>query len=275
MLEHVAGDYCRLYMLNRYGRKLLQLIIKDEPSAKHEAAFAQIKIIPYGIRRVQAFRDDVRVPSINLLGRQAELTYHGVGSSAQPPKIHLKSPQGYTTLINCSLPLGATLERPVPLFTLEPGWDFHKPITDAVARKCHVVSASNDQPVRFDVYLAGRQLDFEKFVKSMYFLNMLWTPDYLIKSANSPLQGGPIVAPMQFHTMGNYTLLVRRSLSRHVGRSLVQFYDNANYYEKAMCRPVAWRNEDGTMQWSTLLEEELRLTREGLLGTPLVPDVGW
>ena len=40
----------RLYLVNQHGRKLLQLVVKDEQTRVAAVRHAQLKIIPYGTR---------------------------------------------------------------------------------------------------------------------------------------------------------------------------------------------------------------------------------
>lgn len=74
--------------------------------------------------------------------------------------------------------------------------------------------------------------------------------------------------------MGVYTLLVRRSLSRHHGRPYLQFYNNAGYYDKIMNRPTAWMGADGELQWSTMAQDEAALSRASVSKPTGTAEVG-
>ena len=126
-------------------------------------------------------------------------------------------------------------------------------------KKCHCLSAGSEDPVRFDVYVSSADIDIPAFVDSMYFFNLFWTQDYLIATKDHPLTSGLIIAPIIFFRMGDYLVMVRRSLSKYCGRPRLQFYSNKNYYEKLMNRRTARPNPDGTLAWSTLAEDETRL----------------
>ena len=62
--------------------------------------------------------------------------------------------------------------------------------------------------------------------------------------------------------MGDYSLIERRSVSRHKGKPQLCFYSNKNYYNKFMNRPVARKSADGLMQWSTMTKRDERMRQE-------------
>ena len=76
----------KLYVLNNYGKKIVQLIINEESNESGEK-FAQIKIIPYGIKKVF---DTLSLTQNFKRFENAELTYHGSNDSTKSSKIHLK-----------------------------------------------------------------------------------------------------------------------------------------------------------------------------------------
>lgn len=259
MLDQFPVSRKRLYLVNQHGRKLLQLVVKDEPTRVAAVRHAQLKIIPYGTYRARVYQDKPSDPGIEVIRSGVEFTYHGGSAGDQAPKVHLKAVTGYrTTLVESSLALPSDTVHPVPLFTLEPGHDADKPksANDLICKGAHVADAGDTRPVRFDFYLAGAGFDLRAFVDSMYFFNLFSPLDYLIRAQNCPLNSDQIVAPMTFYAMGAYTLLVRRSLSRHHGRPYLQFYNNAAYYDKLMNRRTAWVGADGQLQWSTMAQDE-------------------
>lgn len=259
MIETGSAAHSRLYLVNQHRRKLLQLVLKNESTKDNGTQHAQIKVIPYGTRRARIYRDHPNDPSIEVLHNGVELTYHGGAKDNQAPKVHLKAATGYKTLVDCSLSLSSDTPHPVPLFTFEPGHDFNKLIADKISKSAHVAEAGHTQPVRFDIYLAGRNFDVAAFVNSVYFFNLFWTPDYLIRTQHCSLSSGLIVAPVMIYLMGAYTVLIRRSLSRHHGRPYLQFYNNASYYEKLMNRRTAWVDANGQTRWSTMAKDEVRV----------------
>jgi len=131
-----------------------------------------------------------------------------------------------------------------------------------VKKKAHVVSTENPGQVRVDFYLASANMDVTAFFSSMYFLNLLFTQDYLAAAKNHELAGGQLIAPIELLRMGDYLLIVRRSVSQHKGRPLLYFYSNKDYYAKLMNRSMAWKGADGKMQWSTMANEDERLRYE-------------
>lgn len=249
MFERMEFSRKELYLTNQYGFKLLKICIKNEPATSNQQRFAQIKLIPYGIKRIYVWRDQPNDPMIVTLRNGLDLTYHGDVGVDRSSKVHIKSKTGHTTLIDeiHTLPVDANL--PLPLFSVETGFFNQRDTRDTVTKQVATVSSNHAMPVRFDLYLAGADIDEKAFFSSMYYFSFLWTQDYLIKSRGSPLQGGKIIAPILSVRMGDYILYVRRSLSTYIGRPCFQLYQNRDFYEKFMNRPLAYRNSDGSLTW--------------------------
>ncbi len=268
MLATEVENRKALYLTNLHGQKLLKISVKSEAHKHQGTQHAQIKVITYGIDRAWLWRDRPSDPDIARLHDGVELTYHGGASGDMTPKVHIKVTTGrYTTLIDDSLHLPHNTEHPVPLFSLETGYANRREVTNRVNKAAHVMDAGSSEPVRFDFYLAGADIDMHAFVNSMYFFNFFWTQDYLLMAKNLPLTSGLIIAPITFFRMGQYQLAVRRSVSSHAGRPRLHFYNNKNYYEKLMNRRTATPNADGSLTWSTMREEDARLRDEELAKT--------
>lgn len=254
----------RLYVLNQHRKKLLQFVVKDEPSSNRRISFAQIKIIPYGIDRAKVYRDQLDDPNLVHVNSDLELTYHGGPKDDQAPKIHMKvvapSRNRYRTLVDCSLSLNSDLSRLAPICSLFAGYDYDKPMTNKVAKKSHVFKADSIYPVRFDIYLSGLNFDHHAYMSSIYSFNMFFSLDYLIEKEGCPLHALPMVQPITGFAMKGYYLWVRCSKSSHQGKPFIQFYNNAVYYDKFMNRRTAWIDKNGLTQWSTMLDEENRIT---------------
>lgn len=264
MLVCEPVDRKTLYLTNRYGQKLLKIWAKNETPANSDAHCAQIKLIPYGIKRAWIWQDRPSDPLIVKLRDGVNLTYHGGAKTDKVPKVHLKGTNGYITLIEDSLSLSDNTDHPVPLFSLETGYANQWPLTNPVTKKSHVATSGVGEPVRFDLYLAAATFDLATFMNSMHSHNLLWTQDYLVAAKNCPLTSGPIIAPITFYRMGQYGLIVRRSISGYKGRARLQFYNNKNYYTKLMDRRIAKLGPDGSLTWSTAAQEEERLRAEGV-----------
>lgn len=253
----------RLYVLNQHGKKLLQLVVKDELSSKL-VSFAQIKIVPYGIDQTKVYRDQPDDPNVVHINSDLELTYHGGPKGDKTPKIHLKvvaaTRNRYRNLVDSSLSLNNDLPRLAPIFSLFVGYDYDKPMANKVAKKSHIFKADSTSPVRFDMYLSGLNFDHHAFMNSMYSSNMLFSLDYLIRKEGCPLRGQPIVQPITGFAMKGYYLWVRCSKSSHHGKPFIQFYNNSKYYDKFMNRRTACIDKKGRIQWSTMLDEEDRIT---------------
>jgi hypothetical protein len=124
-----VGLYNRLYVTNNLGKKLLQLVVNDQKSAPGLAPNAQIKMIPYGLRKAVIWKDQPTDPSVIRLShvKALELTYHGPGANGQLPRVHLlerfQDQSRYRDLLESVLPLNHDLHRMVPLFSVIPGYD--------------------------------------------------------------------------------------------------------------------------------------------------------
>lgn len=254
----------RLYVLNQHRKKLLQLVVKDEPGSNKLISFAQIKIIPYGIDRAKVYRDQLDDPHLVRISSDLELTYHGGTKDDQTPKIHMKvvapSSHRYRTLVDYSLSLNSNLPRLAPICSLFTGYEYSKPITDKISKKSHIFKADSIYPVRFDIYLSGLNFDRHAYMNSIYSFNMFHSLDYLIEKEGGPLRGLPMVQPITGFAMKGYYLWIRCSKSSHQGRPFLQFYNNGSYYDKFMNRRTAWKDQNGRTHWSTMLDEENRIT---------------
>ena len=257
----------RLYIVNKYHKKLVQLIVNNEPTKKDLLTSAQIKIIPYVIKRAKVYRDKPDDPHLFQIYKDLELTYHGgaIDDKTQP-KIHLKvksmSKSRYRTLVDCSLHLDDSIPRPAPLFSFFSGYEYDKNLTQKNKKKSHKFQIDSDHPIRIDFYLSGKDLDFHAYVNSMFSLNMFYSLDFLITKKNCPLQGLPIVQPITIFAMKNYNIWVRCSRSRHMGKPTIQFYNNLDYYYKIMNRRIAYPNRDGSLTWKTMMQKEFEITHD-------------
>ena len=254
----------RLYVLNQHRKKLLQLVVKNEPSSSNVLSFAQVKIVPYGIDRAKVYRDQPNDPNLVHINCDLELTYHGGSKGDQAPKIHMKVfaalKNRYRTLVDCSLSMNSEIPRLAPICSLFAGYDYDKPMTDKVAKKSHVFKVDSIFPVRFDIYLSGLNFDHHVFMRSIYSFNMFFSLDYLIRKEGGPLRGLPMVQSITGFAMKGYYLWVRCSKSSYKGKPFLQLYNNASYYDKFMNRRTAWIDKEGRTQWSTMPEEEDRIT---------------
>lgn len=254
----------RLYIVNQHNKKLLQFIVKDEPYSRGQVTSAQLKIIPYAVERVKVYNDRPEDPTLIHIHEELELTYHGGQKGDENPKIHLKidapSNRRYKTLVDCSLCLDSAIPRLVPVCSFFPGYAFDKPPIDKITKKSHIFQADSNNPIRFDFYLSGKNIDLFTYINSIYSMNMFFSLDYLIANQNSPMQGLLMVQPITGFAMKDYYLWVRCSGSTHVGRPFIQFYNNANYYEKAMNRRIAYINDNGSTNWTTMHNKEKEIT---------------
>lgn len=272
MFEWQDETYNRLYILNVEGCKLLQFVAKDETTRDNGRICAQLKIIPYGIRQAQVWSDQPSDPQRLKLSRawDYELTYHGPGPANQSPKIHLIEKRAgqkqYKTLIDFALPLSQDLSRMVPLFSMNTGYASSQGSAEKLKSKAHVFRITETGPTQVDFYLLGADADFNSAFNTHYGLSLFCALDYLCTAKQGILRAVQISMPITGFRMGNYRLWVRCILSDYQGRPMLQFYQNAQYYEKYVKRPMAWYDEAGKLVWSTVEAEDARLVQS--LGSP-------
>lgn len=219
-IEILAGPTAEsrkdFYLTNVNGDKLLKLSMKSEPHASGQVAHAQIKMIGYGIKFAQLWADKPGDPKKVRLPDLVEMTYHGTQAGNSKPKVHLKAQSGYKTLIDDSLQLPTNTDVPVPLFAYECGYRNQQNRANPVKKKAHVVSTKSQGFVRMDFYLASADMDATAFFSSMYFFNLFFTQDYLAAAKSHALTGGQLVAPIELLRMGDYLLIVRRSVIQDI-----------------------------------------------------------
>lgn len=255
----------RLYIKNRHGKKLLQLVVNDEVDKVNSDSYAQIKIIPYRTKKARIYNDSINDPNIIRLLDNVEFTYHGGPKDDENPKIHMKCITShrhrYQTLLDCSLPLTKDAQILLPLFSLFPGHLYKNKKNDRIKKKAYKFIIDSSNPVRIDFYLSGNDIDMEKYFNSMYSINMFFSLDYLIEKEGCPLQGHPIVQPITGFKMKGYYLWIRCSNYSHIGNPFLQFYNNYFYYEKVMNRRIAYPNDDGSLTWKTMMEKEQEISQ--------------
>lgn len=263
----------RLYILNAGGSKLLQFVAKDEANQAEGRTCAQLKIIPYRIRKALVWSDQPDDPQRLQLSRawEYELTYHGPGPENQSPKIHLIEKRNghkhYNTLIDFALPLSQDLSRMVPLLSLNTGYACYQGSAEKVRRQVHVFRIAEPGPTQVDFYLLGANADVNLAFNTHHGLSLFFALDYLCSATQGILRSVQIAMPITGFRMGNYWLWARCSLSDYQGRPMLQFYQNARYYEKYAQRPMAWYDDAGKLVWSTIEDEDARLV-ESLSSEP-------
>ncbi len=132
MLEQLETNRNGLYLTNQHGQKLLKLVLGNEGNDANQFAHAQIKVVPYGVKRAWVWRDLPSDPHIVTLRDGFELMYRGEQLSYKVSKVHLKATSGYTTLINESLSLPNDIPHPVPVFSFEIGFANQLPLANPV-----------------------------------------------------------------------------------------------------------------------------------------------
>ena len=261
MLSQEPTSKKSLYIVNQHGIKLLKIALNNEkggPSGNE--LFAQLKIIRYGFKRALLWENKPTDPKFLQLRDDVELTYHGSKTDEQSSKIHLKAHTQYETLLDNALILPIEgIEQPAPLFSFELGCFDSKQAGDSKTRSGHVVKPGEAGAVRFEFYIMSQSADFGSFVNSTYFFNLFFSQDYLSAAQRGVLQGGQIIAPIQFLPMGCVWLVVKRSASQYTGQPRLVFYNNKNYQSQWLDRSTGYKKSDGTFVWSTMREDEKKL----------------
>ncbi len=235
----------KLYILNKYGKKIIQLIVNDEKNKANEY-FAQIKIIPYDIKII---KDINNLTETNKRFRNAEITYHGSQDLSKSAKIHLKYSQEdnckYETIIDnsCIIPQNSLI--PIPLFSIRLGNLYNNKKKDNLKNKSKSYSILNNKTAKLDFYIVGSGFDIETYANSMYSFNMFFSLDYLIEKNNHPLNYAFILQPIEIYKMKNYTIFIRCSLDKYDKQPNFLFYNNQNFYNIFLNREMMYLNSDG------------------------------
>lgn len=149
----------------------------------------------------------------------------------------------------------------IPLFSINIGNLYKDKNIDSLKKnKIKYQLTIKDSPVILDFYIAGKEFDFEKYMNSMYYLNMFFSMDYLVANKGYPLFQSLIMQPIEsFHIRG-YKLFVRATKSQNMGNPYFVFYNNAKFYNAFLDRKMIYKNEDGSVSEAINMrhkEEEL------------------
>lgn len=233
----------KLYVLNNYGKKIVQLIINEESNLSGEK-FAQIKIIPYGIKKAL---DTSSLTQTFKRFENAEFTYHGSNDSSKSSKIHLKylEDKKYHTIIDEACEINEKSNQLIPLFSINLG-DLHKDkIVDSLKKDCIKYQlATNNKPIILDFYIAGKDFDYHKYMNSLYSFNMFYSMDYLNANKGYPLNQSLIMQPIESFDIRGYKIFVRATFSKNSTTSYFIFYNNVNFYDTFLNRDMMYANED-------------------------------
>ena len=240
--QKVNGN--KIYITNHYGKKIVQLIINNESNSENEQ-FAQIKIIPYDIKRI--FDKSSLTKSFKRF-KSAELTYHGSNDMQKSSKIHLKYSNKYETIVDNTHELNAKANQLIPLFSVELGELSKSKKRDSIKKKNTVFTITdNDKPIKLDFYISGKSFDMNKYFNSLSMLSMYCSLDYLDSHSNNPLIYSKIAQPIEYFTINGYTLFVRATISDNKTNPYFVFYNNAEFYDAFLNREMIYANQDGTL----------------------------
>lgn len=245
----------KIYILNSYGKKIVQLIISEEQNS-HNQKFAQIKIIPYNIKKAL---DTSSLTKKFKRFTNAELTYHGSGDSTKQSKIHLKylEDKKYKTIVDNSCELTQTSDQLIPLFSINTGSLYKDKKKDKLKSKTlKFILENKTVPVIVDFYLAGKDFNFERYFNSMYSFSMFDSMDYLDATNNYPINRALIMQPITSFQLNGYELYIRVTASKNEYEPYFIFYNNANFYDIYLNRGMMYLNEDGTLGKKISMKEK-------------------
>jgi len=236
----------KIYILNNYGKKIVQLIISEEQNTQNEK-FAQIKIIPYGIKKALDISNLTKKFNRFI---NAELTYHGSSDSTKQSKIHLKylKEKKYKTIVDNSCKLTEKSDQLIPIFSINVGSLYKNKKKDKLKSKTLKFTIENKtSPVVIDFYLAGKEFNFERYFNSMSSFSMFYSMNYLDATNNYPLYQALIMQPITSFKLNGYKLYIRVTSSKIEGEPYFIFYNNAEFYNIFLNRGMMYKNEDGTL----------------------------
>lgn len=233
----------KLYVLNNYGKKIVQLIINEESNTSGEK-FAQIKIIPYGIKKV--FDKSSLTQNFKRF-ENAELTYHGSNDSTKSSRIHLKylKDKKYHTIVDNACEIKEKENQLIPLFSISAGNLYKNKNLDSIKKKNLIYKLNtNNSAVTLDFYIAGKDFNYEKYMNSIYSFSMFYSMDYLNANKGFPLYQSLIMQPIESYDINGYKLFIRTTKSENIGNPYFIFYSNNNFYDAFLNRDMMYAYED-------------------------------
>ena len=236
----------KLYVLNKYGKKIVQLIINEESNESGEK-FAQIKIIPYGIKKV--FDTSSLTQNFKRFAN-AELTYHGSNDSTKSSKIHLKylKDKKYHTIVDNACEIKEKENQLIPLFSISAGNLYKDKNVDSIKKKNLIYKLNtNNSAITLDFYIAGKDFNYEKYMNSIYSFSMFYSMDYLNANKGFPLYQSLIMQPIESFDINGYKLFIRTTKSQNIGNPYFIFYSNNNFYDAFLNRDMMYAYEDGSV----------------------------
>ncbi|MCT7636408.1 hypothetical protein [Aliarcobacter butzleri] len=236
----------KLYVLNNYGKKIVQLIINEESNESGEK-FAQIKIIPYGIKKV--FDTSSLTQNFKRF-ENAELTYHGSNDSTKSSKIHLKylEDKKYHTIVDNACEIKEKENQLIPLFSISAGNLYKDKNVDSIKKKNLIYKlTTNNSAVTLDFYIAEKDFNYEKYMNSIYSFSMFYSMDYLNANKGFPLYQSLIMQPIESFDINGYKLFIRTTKSENIGNPYFIFYSNNNFYDAFLNRDMMYAYEDGSV----------------------------
>lgn len=236
----------KLYVLNNYGKKIVQLIINEESNESGEK-FAQIKIIPYGIKKV--FDTSSLTQNFKRF-ENAELTYHGSNDSTKSSKIHLKylEDKKYHTIVDNACEIKEKENQLIPLFSISAGNLYKDKNVDSIKKKNLIYKLNtNNSAITLDFYIAGKDFNYEKYMNSIYSFSMFYSMDYLNANKGFPLYQSLIMQPIESFDINGYKLFIRTTKSENIGNPYFIFYSNNNFYDAFLNRDMMYAYEDGSV----------------------------
>lgn len=262
MYETFDNSKKRLYLLNNFGRKILQIRLKQEKYSNKIEKYLQLNLIPYKISEAKVYNDQSSKPKKYSLREDIKFTYHGGYDKDKLPKIHLKldsKANKYKTLVNSSFSLKNSELLLVPIRTVYLGYLSDQHPDDEVRKISHIFYTSSKNNVKYDIFFSGENFDLSKYFQTMVSFNMFFELDFLISQKNSPIIYCQLTDPIKGFLLDNNYIFIRSTITKYSGKPFIQFYNNENYYTKFMNRNVALMDKDKSLTWSNMYEQERRI----------------
>jgi hypothetical protein len=262
LYKTVDEEKKRLYLLNYNGKKLLQLKLKEEPFSKGFNPIVQIILITYKFSFANVYKDNSSLPQKYRIQDDINFTYHGGKLGEKNPKIQLKvdtKNNKHITLVDSSFMLTGEELLLIPICSIYPGYLSSKSCDDEVRKQAHIFVPLVVDSCKIDIFFSGVKFNLSKYFETMVSSNIFFDLDFMIARDGCPLNYCKMTNPVTIYKINSYYIFVRSSLSKYQGRPYLQFYDNYNYYQKFMNRRVAMHNQDNSLTWSNMHDEERRI----------------
>lgn len=267
-IENIHVTKKSIDIVSGSGRRLLKILSKNEGNTSKKGNHAQVKIIPFEARNIYIYRNTPNDPDQMRLKKFSsyEITYHGPTHIKEDPIIHIKELNSRKIktrriLTDKNFPIKEHGEGIVPMLSYFEGKSFGKGPNMKIKNKGYIFRTPEETPSRVDIYISSANIDIKKELSGLYIFSFFCSPDYVLSYFNHALTHQPISKKIKVFKINEYFIWVKCSVVDYSGRPYIQVFSNEKYYESFSNRLVAWRNEDNSLTWSTIKDEEEKNTK--------------